>query len=74
MISIASDVLEPDEIHRFYRFYAKIKLDQQFLRTHDREITLQSGMSVTVNIKVRESRTAISLMTELFRKKVESLK
>ncbi|MEM8778579.1 MAG: HlyD family efflux transporter periplasmic adaptor subunit [Cyanobacteria bacterium P01_G01_bin.49] len=74
VISIGSDALEPDEINRFYRFPAKIQLDQQDLKTSNREIPLQSGMSVSVNIKVRENRTVLSLLTELFTKKVESLK
>ncbi len=74
VISIGSDALEPNEIHRFYRFPVKVELDQQFLTTRDRDIDLQSGMSVSVNIKVRENRTVISLVTELFSKKVESLK
>ena len=74
VLSIGSDALEPDEIHRYYRFPAKIQLDQQYLKTSNREIPLQSGMSVSVNIKVRENRTVLSLLTELFTKKVESLK
>jgi len=48
--------------------------DHQYLKTTEREIPLQSGMSVTANIKVRENRTVLSLITELFNKKVESLK
>ncbi|MGK7942113.1 MAG: HlyD family efflux transporter periplasmic adaptor subunit [Crocosphaera sp.] len=74
VISIGSDALEPDEIHQFYRFPAKVKLDEQSLRTSERDIPLQSGMSVTANIKVRENRTVLSLITELFNKKMESLK
>lgn len=72
--SIGSDALEPDQIHQFYRFPAKVSLDQQQLQTAERDIPLQSGMSVTANIKVRENRTVLSLITELFNKKVESLK
>ncbi len=72
--SIGSDALEPDEIHQFYRFPATVNLDQQYLKTRQREIPLQSGMSVTANIKVRENRTVLSLITELFNKKVDSLK
>ena len=71
---IGSDALPPDEINRFYRFPAKIELDSQTLKVKDQEIPLQSGMSVSVNIKVREDRTVLSLFTELFTKKVESLK
>lgn len=71
--SIGSDSLPPDENHRYYRFPLRIKLASQVLRTQDREIPLQSGMSVTANIKVREKRTVMSLFTELFTKKIESL-
>ncbi|MGK7881305.1 MAG: HlyD family efflux transporter periplasmic adaptor subunit [Crocosphaera sp.] len=74
VISIGSDALEPDEIYQYYRFPAKVELDHQSLKTADREIPLQSGMSITANIKVRENRTVLSLITELFNKKVESLK
>ncbi|MGF1481761.1 MAG: HlyD family efflux transporter periplasmic adaptor subunit [Cyanophyceae cyanobacterium] len=73
--SVGSDALPPDEIDRFYRFPVKVNLEQQVLETRgEREIPLQSGMSVSVNIKVREKRTVLSLFTELFSDKVESLK
>ncbi|MEL4896348.1 HlyD family efflux transporter periplasmic adaptor subunit [Crocosphaera sp. Alani8] len=74
VVSIGSDALEPDEIHQYYRFPTTVKMDHQYLKTSDREIPLQSGMSVTANIKVQENRTVLSLITELFNKKVESLK
>jgi HlyD family secretion protein len=71
--SIGSDALPPDQNYQFYRFPVRVTLDSQMLKTKDREIPLQSGMSVTANIKVREKRTVLSLFTELFTKKVESL-
>lgn len=74
LISVGSDALPPDEIHDFYRFPAKIKLDRQTLSTNGREIPLQSGMSVSTNIKLREDRRVISLFLERFTKEVESLK
>lgn len=74
LIWIGSDALPPDQIDQFYRFPAKIEMDAQHLEINDRQIPLQSGMSVSVNIKVREDRTVLSLMTELFTEKVESLK
>ncbi len=74
VISIGSDALPPDQIHQYYRFPTKVKLNQQYLKINGREIVLQSGMSVSANIKVRESRTVLSLFTELFTNKVESLK
>ncbi|NEO26337.1 MAG: HlyD family efflux transporter periplasmic adaptor subunit, partial [Kamptonema sp. SIO4C4] len=73
--SIGSDALPPDENNQYYRFPAKVELEQQALTPKGgRRIPLQSGMSVTVNIKVREDRKVISLFIELFTDQIESLK
>ena len=77
VISIGTDALPPDESDpskRFARFPVKIELEQQVLKSSGRELSLQSGMAVTANIKIREDRTVLSLFTELFTKKVETLK
>ncbi|WP_204105655.1 MULTISPECIES: HlyD family efflux transporter periplasmic adaptor subunit [Spirulina sp. CCY15215] len=74
VISIGSDALPPDEIHQYFRFPAKVSLNTQYLLANDRQIPLQSGMDVTINIKVRENRKVISLFTELFTNSIESLK
>jgi len=73
ILSVGSDALPPDEAHKYYRFPTRIELDHQYLKTEDRKIALQSGMSVTANIKIREKRTVMSLFTDLFTKKIESL-
>ncbi len=71
VISIGSDALEPDQVYNYYRFPAKVSLDRQKLvLASEREIDLQSGMSVSVNIKVRENRTVLSIFTELFSNQV----
>ncbi|MBD2297506.1 HlyD family efflux transporter periplasmic adaptor subunit [Nostoc sp. FACHB-87] len=74
LVSVGSDALPPDETHKFYRFPARISLDKQALEMNGKELPLQSGMSITANIKVREERTVMSLFTELFTKQVDSLK
>ncbi|WP_193193956.1 HlyD family efflux transporter periplasmic adaptor subunit [Nostoc sp. MG11] len=74
VLGIGSDALPPDETHQFYRFPAKIQLDKQSLQIRDENVSLQSGMSISANIKVREERTVMSLFTELFTKQVETLK
>lgn len=74
VISVGSDALPPDQEHQYYRFPVKIRLDQQALKINDRNISLQSGMSITANIKVREDRTVMSLFTEMFTNEMESLK
>lgn len=72
--SVSSDSLPPDEIHKYYRFPAKVKLNEQYLKVGDKEVPLQSGMAVSVNIKIRENRTVLSLFLEQFTKSTEALK
>ncbi|MFE4104761.1 HlyD family efflux transporter periplasmic adaptor subunit [Almyronema epifaneia] len=70
---IGSDALPPDQVYPFYRFPAEIELQQQALETSGQTLTLQSGMSVTANIKLRKQRV-ITLLIDLFTRKVDSLK
>ncbi|MBR8837903.1 MAG: HlyD family efflux transporter periplasmic adaptor subunit [Stigonema ocellatum SAG 48.90 = DSM 106950] len=74
LMSVGSDALPPDQTHQYYRFPVKVHLDRQALNIKGKNISLQSGMSITANIKVREERTVMSLFTELFTKQVDSLK
>ncbi|MGJ3249832.1 MAG: HlyD family efflux transporter periplasmic adaptor subunit, partial [Elainellaceae cyanobacterium] len=53
---IGSDALPPDEIRPFYTFPTKIQLDQQSLVVNGKEVNLQSGMSISANIKTRKRR------------------
>ena len=71
---IGSDALEPDQVYNFYRFPVKIELSSQTLMVRGEPAQLQSGMSVSINVKVKENRTVLSLFTELFTKKIDSLK
>ncbi len=73
LIWIGSDALPPDQINPTYRFPAKIQIESQFLNVNGRQIPLQSGMSLSANIKIRD-RTIISLFTDFFAKNTESLK
>ncbi|NUN65290.1 HlyD family efflux transporter periplasmic adaptor subunit [Pseudanabaena biceps] len=73
LIWIGSDALPPEQANPTYRFPAKVQLDRQSLNVNGRNIRLQSGMSLTANIKVRD-RTVISLFTDVFVKNTESLK
>jgi HlyD family secretion protein len=73
LVWIGSDALPPDQVHPYYRFPAKVQLEKQSLLINGREVPLQSGMSLSTNIKVRD-RTVMSIFTDLFTKNVESLK
>jgi HlyD family secretion protein len=70
---VGSDALPPTQIQPFYTFPAKVKLDKQSLSIKGRKISLQSGMSLNANIKVRE-RTVMSIFTDFFSKTSETLK
>ena len=61
--SIGSDVLEPEENYPYFRFPVTVKLEQPFLIHKGKELPLISGMSVSVNVILRQ-RPVISLFTE----------
>jgi HlyD family secretion protein len=71
--SIGSDSLPPDQLHPYERFPATVKLDKQNLVIKGRPVTLQSGMSLSVNIKLRE-RTVMSIFTDMVMKQGDALK
>lgn len=73
LIWIGSDALPPEQIRPYYTFPAKVRLNRQSLDVNGRTVALQSGMSVSTNIKVRD-RTVLSIFTDLFSRKTESLK
>ncbi len=73
LISIGADALPPTEVRQFYAFPAKVSLEQQYVSINGTPIELQSGMSITANIKTRKRRV-ITLFTDLFVKKIEALK
>jgi hemolysin D len=70
---IGSDALPPDQVYPFARFPAKIKLSQQTLTVKGAAIQLKPGMSVKVNIKLRD-RTVMSLFTDMFSKQSDGIK
>ena len=71
LVHIGSDALPPDpESNRqFEAFPAEVALDEQVLRVDELEFALQSGMSVSTNIRTRKRRV-ISIFTELFQRGV----
>ncbi len=73
LVSVGSDALAPDQNQPYYKFPVKIRLNQQSMEAKGRRLRLQSGMSVNVNIKVRE-RPVIGILTDGLTQQVESLK
>jgi hemolysin D len=70
---VGSDALLPDQMHQYYRFPAKIKIEGQVIQVNGKEIALQSGMSVNVNIKL-EKRRVINIFLDEILKTTDSLK
>jgi multidrug efflux pump subunit AcrA (membrane-fusion protein) len=70
---IGSDALPPDEANPFYRFPADITLEDQVITINGEPVQLQSGMSLSANIKTRPRRV-IMIFADLFVRKIDSLK
>lgn len=73
---IGSDALPPDPAKQEYeyRYPAKIRLEEQFLALKSGEnLTLQPGMSLTANIKLRKV-SYLQLLLGSFKEKAESLR
>ncbi|NER80802.1 MAG: HlyD family efflux transporter periplasmic adaptor subunit [Leptolyngbya sp. SIO1D8] len=70
VVHIGSDALPPDQVNPVYRFPTEIELESQTL---GEALTLQSGMAVTANIKLRKRRV-ITILSDLFVRKIDSLR
>lgn len=71
---VAADALPPDQLIPTYHFPVDISLSSSELHTKDgKTISLQSGMTVTTNMKLRDRRL-IELLSDLFASRGESLK
>ena len=73
LISIGSDALPPDQANPYYRFPATVSLQQQEVKAGDQNLNLQSGMSVSANIRLR-SRPVINIISDMFTKQLEGVK
>lgn len=73
IIGVGSDALPPTEVRPFYSFPVKVQMNSQTLKTSGKSLKLQSGMSISVNIKTRK-RSVISFFTEQFTNQVEGIK
>ena len=73
LTAIGSDALAPDQKSPQYRFPATITLQQQIAEAGGQPLNLQSGMSVSANVKLR-SRPVISIVSDMFTKQLEGVK
>jgi HlyD family secretion protein len=74
VVKIGSDALPPDQINNTYRFPADIQLKSQQLRLKSgQKLPLQTGMSLTANIKLRKV-TYLQMLLGGFRDKADALR
>ena len=73
LVSLGSDALPADQAYPYERFPATIKLKKQKITISGKPVTLQSGMSLSANVKLRQ-RTVMSIFTDLVMKQGDALK
>jgi len=73
LVQVGADALPPDNTYNYFRFPARIELASQTMRVNNRVVPLQSGMSITANIRTR-NRTVLSIFTDLFTRQTEGLR
>jgi hemolysin D len=73
VLAIGSDALAADQAHPYERFPAIIKLAKQQISIKGKPVTLQSGMSLSANVKLR-NRTVMSIFTDAIIKQEDALK
>lgn len=74
VVKIGSDALPPDQLQGEYRFPADIQLKSQQLRLKSgQKLPLQTGMSLTANIKLRKV-TYLQMLLGGFRDKADALR
>jgi hemolysin D len=73
VLSIGSDALVADQAHPYERFPATIALAKQQISIKGKPVTLQSGMSLSANVKLR-NRTVMSILTDTIVKQGDVIK
>lgn len=71
---VGADALPPNNLIKYYHFPVDINLSRSVLETREKKIIkLQSGMTISANLKLRDRRL-IELLSDLFTNRGESLK
>ncbi|WP_310490249.1 HlyD family efflux transporter periplasmic adaptor subunit [Chamaesiphon sp. VAR_69_metabat_338] len=73
VLAIGSDALAADQAHPYERFPAIVQLAKQQISIKGKPVTLQSGMSLSANVKLR-NRTVMSIFTDAIVKQNDAMK
>ena len=63
---ISASALKPEPPYDFFRYVAKVDLEQDYLEIKGQKEYLQPGMEVQANIRINENRTVWNLLTDQF--------
>ncbi|BAZ46298.1 HlyD family secretion protein [Chondrocystis sp. NIES-4102] len=71
---ISASALKPEPPYDFFRYVAKINLDQDYLNINGEKKYIQPGMEVQANIRINENRTVWDLFVGKFVGGIEKIK
>lgn len=71
---ISSSALEPEAPYDFFRYVAKIELDQDYLMINGEKKHIQPGMEVQANVRINENRTVMQLFTSKYKGGLDKFK
>ena len=71
---ISASALEPEPPYDFFRYVAKVDLDQDYLEINGEKKYLQPGMEVQANIRINENRTVMQLFTSKYKSGLDKFK
>lgn len=71
---ISASALEPEPPYDFFRYVAKVELDQDYLMINGEKKYIQPGMEVQANVRINENRTVMQLFTSKYKGGLDKFK
>ena len=71
---ISASALEPEPPYDFFRYVAKVELDQDYLLINGERKYIQPGMEVQANVRINENRTVMQLFTSKYKGGLDKFK
>ncbi|MDJ0589163.1 MAG: response regulator [Pleurocapsa sp. MO_226.B13] len=71
---ISASALEPEPPYDFFRYVAKVELEQDYLEINGEKQYLQPGMEVQANIRINENRTVMQLFMSKYKSGIDKFK
>ena len=71
---ISASALEPEPPYDFFRYVAKVELEQDYLMINGEKKYIQPGMEVQANVRINENRTVMQLFTSKYKGGLDKFK